>query len=627
MDTQRLETLGPAERIINTLLTHSDHLVHNRPGMVSPDARTNTGVRWVPVTYRVQGTDKVVFRKDKTGTSTTEVRVGVLDPDGVTVRNHGTSVGMYRSPGLFEEVAVWMYRQVADVFKMDNEFVARWASWSFKQEHRDLKTILAAFLLVQDRKGTPLVENGEVLCHDEDYRDVGEAMCLIRGKDDLNPKMLLRVGQILRLPGIADLNRSLGFGRTQHAVMGRYPKVVERWLRHREDNPRMLEGLVRAGFKSTIKDLCRMVGYKPSSPRFFSILGWKQTQAADGRRSMLDIMMAPVETWEGLSEQDICEKILSARLNYKAIVGKLPSNVGLTPAIMAAAIESGSLSDKDLIILTPTLEELGLLNVPSHASRHEKALKEATDQRAANIARNVSSASVKAQLEDASDAVLAKALEETTKNLRIYCMVDRSGSMEGALEKAKGYLKKILVGFPLDRLHVSVFESMGKVIQIQSPKAAAVDQAFRGVSAGGGTSYSAGIHALAMFPPRADEDVLMLWVGDQEGEHGTRLAETVRNTGFSPVAFGMLEVKSTMWTHMGYQTTVVDAAKDLGIPCFNLDTEMFNDDPYAVTRTLRNLIAATPASQVKVTSKRVSLVETILGTPLLNLPLWVNKAA
>ena len=39
------ETLGPAERIINTLLAHSDHMVHNRPGMVVKDAKSVTGVR------------------------------------------------------------------------------------------------------------------------------------------------------------------------------------------------------------------------------------------------------------------------------------------------------------------------------------------------------------------------------------------------------------------------------------------------------------------------------------------------------------------------------------------------------------------------------------------------------
>ena len=48
VDARQIETLGPAERILQALLTYSDHLYHNRPGMVTEDARTSTGVRWVP---------------------------------------------------------------------------------------------------------------------------------------------------------------------------------------------------------------------------------------------------------------------------------------------------------------------------------------------------------------------------------------------------------------------------------------------------------------------------------------------------------------------------------------------------------------------------------------------------
>lgn len=38
------------------------------------------------------------------------------------------------------------------------------------------------------------------------------------------------------------------------------------------------------------------------------------------------------------------------------IVGMLPTEVTLTRAIVAAAAEAGSLSDNDLILLTPSLE-------------------------------------------------------------------------------------------------------------------------------------------------------------------------------------------------------------------------------------------------------------------------------
>jgi len=64
-----------------------------------------------------------------------------------------------------------------------------------------------------------------------------------------------------------------------------------------------------------------------------------------------------------------------------------------------------------------------------------------------------------------------------------------------------------------------------------------------------------------------------------------------------------------------------DAAAELNIPCFRLSEEMFSDDdPYAVTRIVRDLIAATPVGQSQ--TKRVSLIDQILKTELLQVPEW-----
>ena len=84
----------------------------------------------------------------------------------------------------------------------------------------------------------------------------------------------------------------------------------------------------------------------------------------------------------------------------------------------------------------------------------------------------------------------------------------------------------------------------------------------------------------------------------------------------NPVAFGLLKLP-------GVDNGVVTrAAADLGIPCFPIDVAMF-EDPYAVTRTLRNLIASTPVGAVATARKlRKSLVQEVLDTPLLVKPTW-----
>ncbi|MCB9792722.1 MAG: VWA domain-containing protein [Alphaproteobacteria bacterium] len=613
-DNLRVESLGPAERILQALLNSTDHLVHHRPGVVERDGVSPVGHRWSPATVR----NGSVYKLSKKGRGSEEIFVGTLAEDGVTITRNRQPVARYQRPGLYTEAAVWLYEQIATVWHLDNDFAARWASWAFAQDHRDLKVALAAFMLVQSRSGEPVIEDGELLFHDDDHRAVGEAMCLIRRRDgkDLNPKLLLRVGDLLRLDGVAQLNRRLGFGRsTRSAPLGRWPKVVTRWLRHREQNPKMLQGLVRAGYRRTVTQLCRRVGYKPLTPRFFELLRWKQSQSGDGRRSLaLGVELAAAETWDGLSEREICERVVSERPAWKRIVGMIPAEIGLTRAIVAAAIESGCASDADLIVMTPTLEDLDLLKVTSIGERWLEASEKAENQRAASVARRVRKKETAEKLQAAADAALQRTVAEATRGLRVYVAVDISGSMGPAIDQAKGYLASFLQGFPLDQLHVCVFNTSAREVVIRHPSAKGVEHAFKGFRAGGGTSHASAFDVLRQRRPAPDEDALILWVGDQQ-EHG-QFAQRVQASGLNPVAFGFLEVK-TRWPNT--LKCIEATATALNIPCFRLDEAMFGDS-YAVSRTLRRLIESTPVGSRPV--ERKLLVETILETPLLTRPLW-----
>lgn len=620
------ENLGPAEKILQTVIGYSDHAQHNRPGAVIPDATSVIGVKWLPVTHVVEDGDKVVYELRKVGGKTTKVKLGKLKEDG-RIKDVNRVVGRYQPAGLFDEVVVWMYRQVADVWKLDNEFAAKWASHEFVQpfERRDLKVIMAAFLLVQSRKGDPVLDSGKVAFFDEDFRDVGEAMLLLGGKDlkdkvdvkTFNPKLLLRVQEVLTLPGVAEINRQLGFGRSaRNPFLGRWTKAVEKWLLFREENPRLLEGLVRAGFRRTVMELARRVGYKPTTPAFFDVLRWRQAQAKDGRRSIaIGQSVQAAESWEGFSEQQICEAIVRTRPNFKRVVGLLPKGQGLTRAIVAAAIEAGAMSDKDLIIATPTLEELGLLEVQEVRERWERAIKAAEDMRAANIATRVKSLATQEKLQEAADNAVKAAVAEVVRGLRIYVIVDISGSMSDAIVQAKTYVAKFLQAFPLEQLHVSVFNTSGREVNIKHASAAGVENAFRGITAGGGTLHQTGVMALRQHKPKADEDALLIFVGDEE-EHGTFEA-AVRESGVKPVAFGLLKVRECP------SSAVRDTAASLGIPCFMIEEQTFSD-VYAIPRVLRALIAATPVGTIRSGSlySRVSLVDTILNTTLLAKPTW-----
>lgn len=613
------EKNGPAEIILKTLLSPPDHLFHGRPGIVVKDANSVIGIRWFPVTHKVEDGKKIVYRLDKVGVRTNRVMIGEMLENG-DITNNNVVVATYRAPGFYPEVATYLYTQISELWKIDNEFSARWASYAYNQDNRDLKVALTAFMLVQSRFGK-LIHDEDDNFFDDDYRDVGEAMVLtLRRKDkkDLSPKMILRVHDLLNLPEIAEINRKLGFGQSlRRPFTGRWDKAVEKWLGYREDNLPLLNGLVSGGMRRTVMELARRVGYKPKGPEFFKTLRWKQVQAKDGRRELaIGEKVSEAETFKGMEESEVCEYIMKNKTNLKRIVGMVP-DMGITRAIMAAAIEAGSLSDKDLVIYTPTLEDLGLLDVQDIRNRWDKAVSNAEDLRAANIAQRVKSKEAREKLEEGASDAVKKAVAEEMKDIRIYFMVDCSGSMEGAIEQAKVYLEKFLQAFPPEKIHISVFNHYGKELKLKRSTKAGVQQAFLGIGASGGTDYGAGIRAIQHHKPEDNEDVLFIFVGD-EAAHPFRPA--VLASGLNPMAFGFLKVVAPGWgaNYSAVQTT----AQELGIPCFMIDKDAF-DDTYAIPNTIRTLIASTPVNRtIGGVVKRKSLIETILETEILAKPVW-----
>jgi len=381
----------------------------------------------------------------------------------------------------------------------------------------------------------------------------------------------------------------------------------------RETNKAMLEGLVKAGYKETIKNLARKVGYKPQSPQFFGLLGWKQSQAEDGRRAIgldnLEIVRA--ERFDGLSEAEICETIVTQRLRYKDAVGRLPGDIGLTPAIMVALLPS--LSDRDLRQLTPTLEELGLLAVPELRARWEKAIQKATDQRGLNIAKNVRDEKLKEKLVESADNAAKKAVAAATAevDVRVMFLVDKSGSMTGAIESSKDVLAKILAGFPLDKLHVATFDTMGQVLRPKAASRVAVQHMLAPITADGGTIHGAAVQALHRDGVRVPDGakLIVIVVGDEAGEAGAQLAQTFRQLGYQPNAIAFILAGGSRGR------TVRDCAQTLAVPYSEVSAAQF-DDPYHVPRVLRALLEA-PVAVGGVPTP--ALVEKVMSTKLLEL--------
>ena len=588
------ESLGPAERLLDLIINFPDHLWHNRPGIV-------TNGKWC---------------------AATKEQVQEFHANGRV-----SGAGEFRQPGPNVEAIEQVYGALADIWTANNELAARLASYiMLETDWRDMKVVCAAFMLVQERAGEPIFNDAlgsgrEVLFYDDDFREIGEAMVKFyrRGSNKMmNPKLIQRIGQVLTLPAVADMNRTLGFGNPQKRkpFTGRYYKTVRDWIRFREANETMLAGLKRGGFANSVKSLSRMVGYKPETQRYFEVLGWPQKQHSDGHRTIgLDGQLQIEKvSFDGLSEAEICEKIVSSDMGWKQIVGLLPQNLGLTPAIFVAAMPR--LSDKELVILTPTLEEFGLLDHSEIKARWQKALSTQEDQRSRNIAKNLKNRENATVMEQAADKAVAKVVENATReaDIHIQFIIDISASMDGAIDLSKEALSMIVQGFPQDKVHISAFNTIGYLLKARHWSGKGIEHMLKSVQAGGGTSYSSGLAVFSANRVRIpkDADLILFCVGDEAGESGENFAKFAEGCGYKPSAIAHIVNVARGWSR---GSTVRRAAEVLEVPYTEMAVDQFTD-VYQVQRTLKALLE----SQSYRSTERVSLVEKILQTPLLTKP-------
>lgn len=217
---------------------------------------------------------------------------------------------------------------------------------------------------------------------------------------------------------------------------------------------------------------------------------------------------------------------------------------------------------------------------------------------------------LKEKLADSADNAAKQAVQAAISevDVRVMFLVDKSGSMQGAIESSKDALGKILAGFPLERLHVAAFDTMGQVLKAKAASRLAVQHMLAPLKAEGGTIHGSAVQALHRDGLRVPtgSKLIVIVVGDEAGEAGTQLAQTFRTLGYPVDAMALLLAGSPRGS------TIRDCAKTLGVPYSEVTVAQF-DDPYHVTRVLRALLEA-PVSAAAPTA---GLVEQVMKTKLL----------
>ncbi len=196
----------------------------------------------------------------------------------------------------------------------------------------------------------------------------------------------------------------------------------------------------------------------------------------------------------------------------------------------------------------------------------------------------------------------------------MFFLIDKSGSMEGAIEKSKETLVRILAGFPPERLHIATFDTMGRVLRPKATSRAGVTHLLSVVIAGGGSLHGSALRALraAEVEVPAGAALIVIVVGDEAGESGSGFAGAFREYGYRPAAMALIVNVDNGWQR---GSTVRDASADLGVPFSEVEVRQF-DDPYQVTRVLKTLLDA-PVADRSGPAAAYPWLDKVLATPLL----------
>jgi hypothetical protein len=224
------------------------------------------------------------------------------------------------------------------------------------------------------------------------------------------------------------------------------------------------------------------------------------------------------------------------------------------------------------------------------------------------------------KLEESADNAAKHAVAAATRgaDVQVMFLIDKSGSMEGAIENSKEALSRILAGFPLDQVHIATFDTIGMPLVPKAASRVAIQHMLAGVKAAGGTMHGAAVQALHQNGVRmgAETKLIVIVVGDEAGEGGDQLAKTFGRLGYHVSAMALL---LSVAASAARGTTVRTCAAQLKVPFAEVTVESFND-PYQVPRVLQALLDAPIAAGGRGNAPAHGWVEKVMQTKLLAPP-------
>lgn len=475
-------------------------------------------------------------------------------------------------------------KNFAELAEKDPLFLAHFTSYAFKKlDSKDLKVVATFMNSLSDADGTPFSPGSEF--KKPNWRTISQAAFI-----ELDPKLALRV---LKL---ANTKRTIG-SKTNGTHFSRHMKTAaEKYVRYREANPRMLEGIKKAGFANTLKSIYRIARVAPS-PEAVQILRWKQKPGFPG--SNVEIKKSETFNFKGLSDLEIATKIRTERLKPQATLGALPEKI--SPVIAAAILEQ--CTGDQAVVLTSLFEDQGLLKHEEVRKVYDEKIRTAK-QALDRVER------IKQDLDETTKAVLREAKADVRKQQvgnigKVFVHIDISGSMQGAIEvaKEKGSIFAECVQNPEENFFWGVFNGHGGVLN--RPTKFTKDgfkAVLYGVRAGGSTNCFALFHHARQ--QGCDTDIFLTDGAHTDGNAEVLLRNYIAQGGTLPKQVVIVKCGTQ------YSRDLENGFKAVGVPVSVIEERQLSESAL-VTQAIRSAVLGANV-----------VIEEILKTPLLSLPKW-----
>ncbi|HRZ18591.1 MAG TPA: hypothetical protein P5136_00915 [Methanofastidiosum sp.] len=481
-------------------------------------------------------------------------------------------------------------KEVLDKFielgESDPFFLVHFTSYAAKNlDSKDLKIVSIFANSLSSADGTPFSQGSAY--KKPNFRIVSQAAL-----QDLDSKLVSRIIEI------ANVKQSLGKKYKEGTHFSRSLKTaVRKYLKYREMNPKALEGVRKVGLSKTYQTLYKSLHLAPSIEAA-AILGWKQKKGEK-------IKKVKFFDFKGLSDLEIAERIRKEKLPPTGVLGALEKKI--SPVIAVAILEQAT--GDQAVILRELFDSQGLL-------KNKQVMEVFTNkiQDAKTALDRVEK--INTEVDEEVTKVLKKAKADKRKQSvgdigRIFLHIDISGSMSGTIEfaKEKGSIIAECVKNPQDNFFWGLFNSQGYLMKKPDTfEKDAFAALLFGIRAGGGTN------CFACFEyARKQGCDIDFYVTDQDPDSHTatkvKILENFKNAGVAmPKAVVIVDISNKKCT------SLADAFNQVGVPVTTMK-------PNSLTESALVAQAVRTA-----TLGPVSIIEEIMNTPLLKLPVWWESA-